>query len=104
MSEEIDKKQQRFFDRTKKYYVEEDCNSDTVLMYEPPPFDEVWRFEPRIHDHHDDLRKQEHIAKEGRCRNQMRSSFKASLVLIWHLQNLTLILVLIFSLMILDTM
>ena len=48
--EEMDKICQKLFDGERENYVEEEYDSDGVLIYEPPPLDEVWLSEPERRD------------------------------------------------------
>ena len=42
----LDRICQRLFDGDRENYVEEEFDNDGVLIYEPPPLDEVWLSEP----------------------------------------------------------
>ena len=56
--EEMDKIFQKLFDGERENYVEEEYDDDGVLIYEPPPLDEVWLSEPERRDRQDALRRQ----------------------------------------------
>ena len=51
------------FDSERENYVQEEYDSDGVLVYEPPPLDEVWLTEPERRDCQDALRRQRQITK-----------------------------------------
>ena len=49
--------------RERENYVEEEYDDDGVLIYEPPPLDEVWLSEPERRDRQDALRRQRRITR-----------------------------------------
>ena len=49
-NEEVDKICDSLFDGNRECYVEEEYDQDGVLVYEPPPLDEVWLSEPEKQD------------------------------------------------------
>ena len=61
--EEMDKTCQKLFDGERETYIEEEYGSDGVLIYEPPPLDEVWLSEPEHRDRQNALRRQRQITR-----------------------------------------
>ena len=49
-NEELDRICEELFARNKERYVEEEYDRDGILIYEPPPLDEVWLSEPERRD------------------------------------------------------
>ena len=66
----MDKICQKLFDSERENYVEEEYDSDGVLIYEPPPLDEVWLSEPERRDCQDALWRQRQITRR---REELRS-------------------------------
>ena len=53
--EELDRICEELFAGNKELYVEEEYDRNGVLVYEPPPLDEVWLSEPERRDRQDAL-------------------------------------------------
>ena len=68
--EELDRICQRLFDGDRENYVEEEFDNDGVLIYEPPPLDEVWLSKPERRDQKDALQRQRRITQR---REELRS-------------------------------
>jgi len=49
-NEELDRICEELFAGNKERYVEEEYDRDGILVYEPPPLDEVWLSEPERRD------------------------------------------------------
>ena len=54
-NEEVDKICDSLFDGNHECYVEEEYDQDGVLVYDPPPLDEVWLSGPEKRDRLDSL-------------------------------------------------
>ena len=62
--EEMDKLVETLFAENHECYVEEEFNQDGVLVYEPPPLDEVWLTEPERRDRSSSVEKQRRRTKK----------------------------------------
>ena len=69
--EELDRICEELFAGNKERYVEEEYDRDGILVYEPPPLDEVWLSEPERRDRRDALEKQR---RRTECRERERAS------------------------------
>eukprot|EP00804_Cyclotella_cryptica_P001027 CCRYP_008338-RA/>CCRYP_008338-RA protein AED:0.69 eAED:0.69 QI:0/0/0/0.5/0/0/2/0/219 len=65
-SEELDKICDQLFVESRDCYVEEEFDKDGILIYRPPPLDEVWLSEPELCERKNELEKQH----ERTCRHQ----------------------------------
>jgi hypothetical protein len=57
-SAELDKICAELFITSREYYVEDEYDEDGILIYKPPPLDEVWLSEPERRDRHKALEEQ----------------------------------------------
>lgn len=62
-SEELDKICDELFVNSRDCYVEEEYDEDGVLIYKPPPLDEVWLSEPERRERKNELEKQRRRAR-----------------------------------------
>jgi hypothetical protein len=65
-SEELDKICAELFVSSRELFVEEEYDDDDVLVYKPPPLDEVWLLEPERHERRYELDKQRERAAQQR--------------------------------------
>ena len=69
-AEDLDKIFKRLFDGDRENYVKEEFDDDGVLIYEPPPLDEVWLSEPEQRDRKDALQRHRRVTQR---REKLRS-------------------------------
>ena len=62
-SEELDKICNQLFVESRDCYVEEEYDDDGILIYKPPPLDEVWLSEPERCERKHELEKQRECAR-----------------------------------------
>ena len=60
-SDEVDKISNQLFVESHDCYVEEEYDEDGILVYSPPPLDEVWLSEPERRECRQALEKQHNI-------------------------------------------
>ncbi len=62
-SEVVDKICNQLFVESRDCYVKEEYDKDGVLVYKPPPLDEVWLLEPERCESKNELEKQRECAR-----------------------------------------
>eukprot|EP00956_Cyclotella_meneghiniana_P015029 scaffold22790_cov42-Cyclotella_meneghiniana.AAC.1 len=65
-SEEVDKICDQLFVESRDCYVQEEYDDDDILIYSPPPLDEVWLSEPERRERRHELEKQRNIQRRHR--------------------------------------
>eukprot|EP00956_Cyclotella_meneghiniana_P015936 scaffold24808_cov102-Cyclotella_meneghiniana.AAC.1 len=65
-SEEVDKICNQLFVESRDCYVQEEYDDDGILIYSPPPLDEVWLSEPERRERRNELEKQRNIQRRHR--------------------------------------